>query len=323
MIKLEIERRALPLILLLLSVAVLSANNTTTPTKPHVFAAGQTILSSQINADFDTLYSELQGNVGTANLLDSSITSVKIVDATIVQSDLATAVTLKLEQTGVVKDYIGTTAPSGYVLASGRTIGNAASGGTERANADTSDLFTLLYANMADAEAPVSGGRGASAAVDFAANKTITLPDLRGRVVAGDDNMGGSTASRITNAGAAIVGTTNGASGGTQTHALVTAELAAHSHGVTDPGHIHGVTDPGHVHSFTRVDLTQTIAENPSGGASTFNASVPAATPNVVSNATGVTVNSGTTSITTQINGSGTAHQNTQPTYILNKIIKL
>jgi hypothetical protein len=44
---------------------------------------------------------------------------------------------------GTMTDYVGTTAPSGWVLASGLTLGNGASGATGRANADTEDLFTL------------------------------------------------------------------------------------------------------------------------------------------------------------------------------------
>jgi hypothetical protein len=60
--------------------------------------------------------------------------------------------------TGVVQDYIGTTAPTGWVLAWG-TIGNATSAATNRANADTSALFTLIWNSWADAQAPVSGGR--------------------------------------------------------------------------------------------------------------------------------------------------------------------
>lgn len=89
--------------------------------------------------------------------------------------------------TGTVVPYVGTTAPSGFVLASGGTIGDGSSGATERANADTEDLFILWWNSTSNAAAPVSGGRGASAAADFAAHKTITLPDLRGRVVAGLD----------------------------------------------------------------------------------------------------------------------------------------
>lgn len=87
--------------------------------------------------------------------------------------------------TGVVNPYVGTTAPSGWLLAHGGTIGNAASGATVRANADTEALFTLIWNSMADAQAPVVGGRGASAAADFAANKRITLPDIRQRFILG------------------------------------------------------------------------------------------------------------------------------------------
>lgn len=184
--------------------------------------------------------------------------------------------------TGSVFDYVGTAAPTGYVLLSGRTIGNGASGGTERANADTSALFTLLWDSMADAEAPVSTGRGANAAADFAANKTITLPDARGRIIAGKDNMGGSTASRITNAGAGIVGTTLGAVGGTETHTLTTAQLAAHTHSE--------VTAVNNASQWSTGDYGPAAT---SGSGSTGSA------------------------------GSGNAHQNTQPTLVLNKIIKL
>lgn len=131
--------------------------------------------------------------------------------------------TLYVEQVGVVKDYLGTTAPSGYVLLSGLTLGNAASGATGRANADTVALFTLLWDSMADAQAPVSTGRGVSAAADYAANKTITLPDARGRGTVGKDDMGGSAASRLTAGGSGVAGATLGAAGGDQL-------LQAHTH---------------------------------------------------------------------------------------------
>lgn len=94
--------------------------------------------------------------------------------------------------TGFMQDYIGTTAPVGWVFANGQTIGNAVSGAIGRANADTAPLFTLLWNSWADAQAPVSGGRGANPAADFAANKTIQLPDLRGRTAVAPDAFGGS-----------------------------------------------------------------------------------------------------------------------------------
>jgi hypothetical protein len=66
-----------------------------------------------------------------------------------------------------------------------KTIGNASSSATGRANADTVDLFTLLWTNVTDTWAPVSTGRGGSAAADYAANKTIALPKTLGRALAG------------------------------------------------------------------------------------------------------------------------------------------
>jgi microcystin-dependent protein len=110
------------------------------------------------------------------------------------------------------------------------------------------------------------------------------LPDLRGRVAAGRDNMGGSTASRLTAAGSGITGTTMGANGGTQTHPLTTAQLAAHSH--------------------TIQETARFVPGNAGFGAM-----------NNIENVAGTSRNTGS-------EGSGTAHQNTQPTIILNYIIK-
>lgn len=59
------------------------------------------------------------------------------------------------------------------------------------------DAYAYAWNKLADAQAAVAGGRGASAAVDFAANKKITLPDNRGRVP-----FGVKAASAITAPGA-------------------------------------------------------------------------------------------------------------------------
>ena len=101
-----------------------------------------------------------------------------------------------LIQTGMLAIFYGTGAVTGYVRSNGRTIGNATSGATERANADTQALFIFLY--NADPNLAVSGGRGASALADFNASKQLTLPDYRGRVPGGLDDMGSSAAGRLT-----------------------------------------------------------------------------------------------------------------------------
>jgi len=229
-----------------------------------------------------TLASQAQAQAGSNNT--AWMSPLRVAEA------IAALVTASSEPTGVVKDYVGSTAPTGYVFLSGRTIGSAASSATERANADTEDLYTLLWNSMADTEAAVSTGRGASAAADFAANKTLTLPDARGRVIAGKDNMGGSTASRITNAGAGIVGTTLGVAGGSQTHTLITAELASHAHQENSASGLAYVNDGG---STNIIGWSGSVGNNNGSPLNTASA------------------------------GSGTAHNNTQPTLVLNKIVKL
>lgn len=92
---------------------------------------------------------------------------------------------------GDIKYRMSATVTKGkWLLMDGKTLGDASSGGTARANADTVTLFTLLWTNLADADAAVSGGRGASAAADYAAHKTITIPDARGLALAGAGTNG-------------------------------------------------------------------------------------------------------------------------------------
>ncbi len=77
--------------------------------------------------------------------------------------------------TGDVKLTVKTAADAGWVMMNDGTIGSAGSGATTRANADCQNLFELLWNNVSNTNCPVSGGRGASAAVDWSANKTIAL----------------------------------------------------------------------------------------------------------------------------------------------------
>lgn len=188
------------------------------------------------------------------------------------------------------------TSKSGWVLGWG-TIGSAASAATNRANADTEDLYTVLWNNLGNTQAPVSGGRGASAAADFAANKTLGLPDLRGRVIAGKDDMGGTSANRLTAAGCGFDGDVLGNSGGSEF-------LHGHTHtaSVTDPGHEHGLTGSAGPASPGTAD---NVSTNQGGTpvTTTMNAT------------TGISVSNSTT-------GSGSS-QNVQPTITMNGFYKL
>lgn len=73
---------------------------------------------------------------------------------------------------------------SGWIAADGKTIGDASSAADGRANADCEALFKLLWEID---QFDITGGKGATAAADWAAHKKIALPDLRGRALMGAD----------------------------------------------------------------------------------------------------------------------------------------
>lgn len=205
-------------------------------------------------------------------------------------------------QTGDVKYRYGTGSLSGFVRANGRTIGSASSGASERANADCQALFEYLWG--ADSSLTVSGGRGASAAADWAANKTITLPDFRGRVLAGLDDMGNTNAQRLYGE---MASTTLGASGGVKNVTLTTSQIPSHRH-------LNTLYDPGHTHGHQGGYSGTTPQQKPAGSG----AAVPAdVISNYISSAyTGI-------SISNAWEGGGQAHTNTQPTSVVTTYIKL
>ena len=99
--------------------------------------------------------------------------------------------------TGNVRITIDTTPAATWIMLDDGTIGDASSGASNRANADTSALFTKLWTNFSNTNCPVSGGRGASAAADFAAHKTIQLPQMLGRVLGVAGSGSGLTARNL------------------------------------------------------------------------------------------------------------------------------
>ena len=132
---------------------------------------------------------------------------------------------------------------------------------------------------------------------------TFNVPDCRGRVKAGADNMGGTAAGVLT-------GYTIGTSGGVQSSAIGVVNLPAHNHGVSDPGHNHGINDFGHNHSYN-------VPQEAGFGAGVY----PASAWNNLTNGqttgtsqTGITIQTGYTGITTQYTGSGTLFSLVQPT---------
>jgi hypothetical protein len=206
-----------------------------------------------------------------------------------------------LGSTGDFKYSIATSL-TGWCVSNGLTIGNAASAGTSRANADTVNLFTLLWNNLANAQAPVSGGRGGSAAADYAANKTIGLPDLRGITLAGLDNAGGAaSAARLS---VVMSSTTMGASGGQQQENTT----------VTSTG-VNGIN----YGSLNFSQISGTI--NGSSVVSQSGAGVASAGFGDPVLVTGTTTVNGNFSIT--VSGTTALATNVQPTMVVNPYIKL
>jgi len=110
---------------------------------------------------------------------------------------------------------------------------------------------------------------------------TFNLPDLRGRAVIGVGTGSGLSARALAD------------TGGVETVALSTAELASHTHTVTDPGHTHAPPGSG---SFLN-DFTVAPGNVSSGTRGHVDAATGSAT-------TGISLGSA---------GSGTAHENLQP----------
>ncbi len=219
----------------------------------------------------------------------------------------------------------GTTIPSGMVFA--YAAGTAPPGWL---TCDGSAVSRTTYSSLYSAIGTTFGAGDGST--------TFNLPDLRGRTIVADSTLGTNTQPTLVFA----------ATGGEAAHALVTAELALHTHtdsGHThtdtghqhvDSGHGHSTTDPGHIHEADNGVFVYT-------NASSILYITPTSTPGVI----GVTYTGGTTNSQTSLSvnsgvaaigsgtanlsqgfatladaGSGTAHNNMQPYLVMIWVIK-
>lgn len=178
--------------------------------------------------------------------------------------------------------YVGTTAPnSAFVFPYGQAISRST----------YSALFAITSTNF-------GVGDGST---------TFNLPDVRGRVIAGKDDMGGSSANRLTNADDGLNGDTLGATGGVETQTLVTANLPAY----TPAGSIGG-TATSSLSSFQ----INTSGNNTYAGGGTG--------PSPQSNSGSVSVPAtGLTFTGTAQGGTSTAFGVVQPTIILPYIMRI
>ncbi|WFU68588.1 hypothetical protein [Bradyrhizobium sp. CB2312] len=213
-------------------------------------------------------------------------------------------------QTGAFMQFYGTGNRTGWVRCNARTIGSASSGATERANADVQALFEYLWS--ADANLTVSGGRGASANADWLANKTLQLPDCRGRMLAGLADMGNSTSSILSGVTFNTPGTstTLGSTAGAAMRTLTTNQMPQHRHSVF-------LIDPGHTHTSNAISgSTTTGGGGFSAGANT------AATINSATTGISITSGDGVPNATLQA-GGGAAFEAISPTILATTYIKL
>lgn len=130
---------------------------------------------------------------------------------------------------------------------------------------------------------------------------TFNVPDLRGRIPVGKDDMGGVAASRVTSAGAGIDGATLGTAGGGQTHTLTTAQLPV-------------ITPAG------TISLSPSSIANPSSTVG-VDRNLDFSTRAVYDAVPGTTVQTATFSGTSF--GSGDAHPIMQPSIILTYLLRV
>lgn len=193
--------------------------------------------------------------------------------------------------TGDAKLTYKTSADTGWVIFNDGTLGDSSSGGTTRANADTSALFTLLYGLPVGLT--VSGGRGANAAADFAAHKTITLPKTLGRALA------------VYGAGSGLTSRALGdLFSSAETITLLTANLPPY-------------TPVGTVASSSAVTGGNAGLINGSNSGSGFSSG------GVFPASTSITVTTTSTFTGTAQGGVSTAFTNMQPTAFINVMVKL
>lgn len=166
--------------------------------------------------------------------------------------------------------------PSQNPVTLGIKAGMFVSGAGIPAGATVSSVTATTIVLSANATATATGVSIAVNPFGFASVSTFNLPDLRGRFVRYDDNMGAPGISGVTSNGAASRDTN-------RVHGLAQSDaLQGHKHAVTDAGHSHSVT---HTAAANTNDLLV-----PSGSFYGINDSTANATITVSSATTGLTV---------------------------------
>ncbi len=232
-----------------------------------ITAAGKALLDDATAADQRTTLglgsaAALDAGTGSGNLvqLDGSARLPAVDGSQLTNLPIAAGI-----PAGALMPYAGTAVPTGWLLCFGQAISRTA--------------YAALFAAIGTTHGAGDG------------STTFNLPDLRGRVVAGQDNMGGTSANRLTNQAGGLNGDVLGATGGAETHTLTATEMPAHRH---HDGYANGSSSLNGLYGSTIAGSASDMSFNGSGSAH----------PN-----------------TSTTGGSG-AHNNVQPTIVLNYMIK-
>jgi hypothetical protein len=219
---------------------------------------------------------------------------------------------------------------SGWVRANGRSIGGVSSAATELASADCEALFIQRWNKLP--ALTVGGGRGVSAAADWAAGKTISLPDARGCAIVGRDGMG-SAVSTVLSVATCANPDQAGFRFGFETMALTGPQNGPHAHTASTAGagfHFHPGTatdaQGAHTHQYTDSTYLGEFSTTGSGpGRQTLIESVKN-TQSAGSHTHAVAVagdGNHTHTVTVDSAGTGAAHPNVQPSRLVTIYIKL
>jgi microcystin-dependent protein len=206
---------------------------------------------------------------------------------------IANAGAIAVPPTGAVIGFAADTAPTGWLLCYGQSL----------LRTDYDSLFGVIGTTYGSAD-----------------GTHFNLPDLRGRVPAGQDDMGGSSANRLTAAQAeGIDGDVLGGTGGEEGHTLAAVEsgTTAHAHGIgtlaaTQAAHSHAPGGSGTTF-YGGVSSGANLVQPGAGSAWKQQTSTDSQTPAIT--VTGAPANSTAAA-------AANAHNNVQPTIILNYIIK-
>jgi microcystin-dependent protein len=180
---------------------------------------------------------------------------------------------------GMVVDFAGTSAPAGWLLCFGQAL-----------NAVTSPEYQALFTSIGNSY----GGTN---------NTDFVVPDLRGRVIAGKDNMGGTSANRLNDIAGSLDGDVIGDAGGLESTKHASMKTPVNSSSFQDAGSAYLTSMVTDINSY----LT-------GGGSSALSESV------AVRSVGGTVRTTGTSP--TEVGHYRYTAPNIQPTIILNKIIR-